>query len=134
MEDLNLKPGHTYLLRYGCTDTLSEVKVLLETDKAYQVKWQSGNITWELKSRMNSDYTVVEDITIIAKDLPFDWLKDNFPEFKSIKFPHFYVEDICDICGGSGHVECKDLTSCYKTCPACNGSGKKSKKVTLSFD
>lgn len=138
MEELNLKPGHVYLLRYGCTDTLSEVKVLTISEKAYQVKWISGTITWETKRRMDADYTVVEDITRLANDQSFDWLK-NLPEFKGIpefklKFPDFYVEEICDNCGGTGRVDCTELTSCFKTCPVCNGSGKKSKKITLSFD
>ena len=133
MEDIILKLGHTYLIRYGTTDTVHEVKILIVTDKAYQVKWQSGSITWELKSRMNSDYTVIEDITIIGKDLPFDWLKDNMPEFK-VKFPNFYVEEPCDICDGYGQILNNKTTSCRQTCPACNGSGKKSKKITLSFD
>ena len=133
MEDLDLTPGHTYLIRYGGTDTVHEIKVLVATEKAYNVKWQSGNISWELKSRMNSDYSVVEDITTLGKDLPFDWLKENMPDFK-IKFPKFYVEEVCDNCGGSGHVDATELTSCYKTCPVCNGSGKKSKRITLSFD
>ena len=134
MEDLNLKPGHTYLIRFGSTDSLHEVKVLLATDKAYQVKWQSGSISWELKSRMNSDYSVVEDITILGKDLPFDWLKDNMPELKAIKLPHFYLEETCNICGGTGQVQNFETTAGTKTCPACNGGGKKSKKVVLSFD
>ena len=133
MEDLNLLPGHTYLIRYGCTDTVHEVKVLLATDKAYHVKWQSGSTTWELKSRMNSDYTILEDITMVANDLSMDWLRNNMPDFK-VKFPNFYVEEICNICGGTGQVQSFETTAGTKTCPTCNGSGKKSKKVTLSFD
>lgn len=136
MEELDLKPGHIYLLRYGCGDTVHEVKVLLVTDKAYQLKWQSGTISWEMKRRMDSDYSVVEDITRLASDISYDWIKANLPEFKGIplKFPSFYVDEICPTCGGTGQVQSFETTAGTKTCPTCNGSGKKSKKITLSFD
>jgi hypothetical protein len=108
--------------------------VLLATDKAYQLKWQGGTTSWEMKRRMDSDYSIVEDITMIANDLSFDWLKDNILDFKGIKLPHFFIDEMCDNCGGTGKVDNTEITSCYKTCPVCNGSGRKSKKVTLSFD
>lgn len=64
MDDLKLEVNHTYLLRYGCTDTLSSVTVLMITDKAYKVRWNgSGAESWELKIRIYSDYSLVEDIS-----------------------------------------------------------------------
>ena len=71
MEDLKLELNHSYLLRYGCTDTLSSVTVLLISDKAYQIRWNgSGAICWELKRRMNGDYSLVEDISDFVVEKP----------------------------------------------------------------
>lgn len=110
MEELNLTKGHIYLLRYGCTDTLSQVEVLTITEKAYQVKWQSGNISWELKRRMNSDYSLVEDIS----DFP------TYQEPAKFKFITKYVP--CLGCGGTGSVPDQFTTTGTKLCPLCMGS------------
>ena len=110
MEELNLTQGHTYLLRYGCTDTLSKIKVLSITDKAYQVKWQSGTITWELKRRMDSDYSLVEDIS----DFPV------YSEGEPLKFEVKWTQ--CHVCKGFGTVPDNGTTSGTKLCPLCMGS------------
>lgn len=110
MEELNLTQGHTYLLRYGCTDTLSQVTVLTITEKAYQVKWISGNIAWESKRRMDSDYSLVEDIT----DFPI------YQEPIKLRFSTKYVT--CSICGGMGNVPDFNSTAGTKLCPLCQGS------------
>ena len=83
MEDLKLEVNHTYLLRYGCTDTVSSVTVLMITDKAYKVRWNgSGTETWEIKRRMYSDYSLLEDIS--------DFVACNPDEKQPIKFEiHF---------------------------------------------
>lgn len=127
MDELNLELNHTYLLRYGCTDTVSSVTVLLITDKAYQIRWNgSGSECWELKRRMCADYSLVEDISDFVaskqEDLKFD-----------ITYKVVDVAQLCPICGGTGQVPNTDLTACYKTCPACNGNGKKSKRVDIYY-
>jgi DnaJ-class molecular chaperone len=43
------------------------------------------------------------------------------------------VEELCPICSGTGQVPNIDLTACYKTCPACNGNGTKSKRVDIYY-
>lgn len=136
MEELNLKPGHAYLLRYGCTDTVHEVKILEVSEKAYKVKWNNNLITWELKRRMDGDYTLVEDITIIINDKSneknqFDWIK-TLPHLDTIK-PYFLVEEQCPTCYGTGTVPNSEITASFKTCPDCKGSKTKSKKIEIRF-
>jgi hypothetical protein len=117
MEELNLTQGHTYLIRYGGTETLHEIKVLTITEKAYQIRWQSGTITWEMKRRMDSDYTLLEDIS-------------DFPIFvegttitttgEPLKFDIKWSQ--CHVCKGFGTVPDPGSTTGNKLCPLCFGS------------
>ena len=143
MDDLKLEVNHTYLLRYGCTDTLSSVTVLMITDKAYKVRWNgSGSETWEIKRRMYSDYSLVEDISDFVasnpeekqsiKENPFNWSYFTYSDIPKCQ-PYFLVEEQCPTCGGTGTVHDTHTTSSYITCPDCNGSKKKSKKVEIYF-
>jgi hypothetical protein len=118
MEELNLTQGHTYLLRYGCTDTLSEIKVLTITEKAYQVRWQSGTVTWEMKRRMDSDYSLVEDIS----DFPIftDGTITTANGEPPLKFD--IVWNQCHVCKGFGTVPDQGSTTGNKLCPLCFGS------------
>ena len=142
MDDLILELNHTYLLRYGCTDTVSSITILMITDKAYKVRWNgSGAETWELKRRIYSDYSLVEDISdfVVNKldEKKFEPDRDFrfYYKYDTGKYhPYFLVEEKCPICGGSGQVHDEHTTSCYKICPACSGSGKASKRVDLLFD
>jgi hypothetical protein len=135
MEELKLELNHTYLLRYGCTDTLSSITVLMITDKAYKVRWNgSGSECWELKRRMSADYTLVEDISDFLASKPEDLKFDITYKVVDMAQPkYFMVEEQCPICGGTGQVPNTEMTACYKTCPACNGSGKKSKRVDIFY-
>ena len=140
MDDLKLDLNHTYLLRYGCTDTVHSITILMITNEAYKIRWNggSGSETWELKRRVYADYSLVEDISdylvpIVPK--PEDFKFHHEFDFDNIKWhPYFLVEETCKVCGGFGKVHNTNTTSCYKLCPACNGSGKESKKVKILFD
>lgn len=144
MDDLKLEVNHTYLLRYGCTDTVSSVTVLMITDKAYKIRWNgSGSETWEVRRRMYSDYSLLEDISDFVasqpeekqpiKENPFNWSNYLSP-FLDVNFhPYFLVEEQCPTCGGIGTIPDTHTTSSRITCPDCNGSKKKSKKVEIHF-
>jgi len=151
MDDLILDLNHTYLLRYGCTDTVSSVTILMVANKAYKVRWNgSGSEIWELKRRISADFSLVEDITdyIVPKqeDLKFeDIINIINKDFKykiiykdvDVKWhPYFLVEENCKICDGSGQIPNykNQSTSCYKICPTCIGSGKQSKRVDILFE
>jgi hypothetical protein len=147
MKELQL--NHTYLIRYGSnTDMLNSVTVLMITDKAYQLRYnidQNSSSSWMQKDYFERNYTVVEDISeflikIKMGDLKFDNpedLKFNITYHVNDKLifnPHFLVEEICPICSGSGQVRDCSSTSAWKPCSACNGSGKKTKRVDILFD
>ena len=137
MDDLKLELNHTYLLRYGCGDTVHSVKILMVTDKAYKIHWNGGGESWELKWRINSDYRLVEDITNQIRDKELNEFKNN----NEVKFyfnntevklqPFFLLEENCKTCDGTRRIPDLHSTGCYKECPACNGTGKQSKKIQI---
>jgi hypothetical protein len=106
------------------------------TDKAYKVRWNgSGAETWELKRRIYSDYSLVEDISDFVASKPENLKFDIIYKDVDVKWhPYFLVEENCKVCGGSGQVANFESTAGTKICPACNGSGKASKRVDLLFD
>jgi hypothetical protein len=118
MEELNLELNHTYLLRYGCTDTLHSVTVLLISDKAYKIRWNgSGAECWELKRRMNGDYSLVEDISDFVANERIEEFKQNYLNVNT-KLVN------CPICGGSGEIQDFSGTSTTgkNICTRCWGS------------
>jgi len=139
-----LKENHTYLIKSAYTsDSVKSITVLIISDTAYKVKWNNDyndNTEWTLKSSLDSNYSFVEDITDIIgnkseeKDFKID-KNFNFKFFyngNEIKWqPHFFVEQQCNTCGGSGQIFNNKSTSYKKTCPACNGTGKQPKKVDI---
>lgn len=127
MDDLNLELNHTYLLRYGCTDTLHSVKVLLISDKAYKICWTgSGAECWELKKRMNADYSLVEDISdFVVKEQTTANIKIDYP------LCYFQVTESCGLCYGSGQIPDTSSTAGKKTCTLCHGSGKTIKNIDI---
>lgn len=136
MEDLKLTLNHTYLLRYGYQDTLSSITVLMITDKAYKVRWNgSGTETWEQKRLLYNNYTVIEDISDFLAAKPEDFKFEITYKDVDVKVhPYFLETENCKTCGGSGQVPDFTTTSCWKMCPACNGSGKQSKRVDILFE
>ena len=110
MKELKLELNHTYLLRYKNTDIISSATVLLITDKAYRIRWNRGmesNDTWELKSSMYDDYSIVEDIS--------DFIQENVLQVETTLVQ-------CHICKGFGYVPDPDSTAGTKSCPLCYGS------------
>jgi len=133
MEDL--LQNHTYLLRYGNSDTISSITILMITDKAYKVRWNNSiSETWELKRRISFDYSFVEDISdFIAPKLEDLKYEITYKRADIKCHPFLEIED-CKTCKGEGQIPDDSSTSCHKTCPACNGSKKQLKRVDFFFD
>ncbi len=113
MEELNLELNHTYLLRYGHGYTISSATVLMITDKAYRIRWNNGlnsSDTWELKSYMDSYYSIVEDVS--------DYMKSE--ESKPLLCETTWKD--CPNCNGKGWIPNNSLTSGIEACPVCFGS------------
>ena len=127
MEELKLELNHTYLLRYGCTDTVSSVTVLMIIDKAYLIRWNgSGSKCYELKRRMDADYTVVEDISdFVVEQPPTANVKIDYPLY------YFQVTEMCGLCYGTGQIADSSSTAGKKTCYLCGGSGKTVKNIDI---
>lgn len=134
-----LKENHTYLIKgYYSHDNLKSITVVSVTNEAYELKWNDNNYTsWILKKILDSEYSFVEDITDYTIKKEMNDLKSN----NEIKFyfnntgvklqPYFLLEETCKTCGGSGQGYNPLTTSVYKTCSACNGTGKQSKKIQI---
>jgi hypothetical protein len=137
-----LKENHTYLIRpsYSSGDVKS-ITILVISDKAYKLRWNNDcndHIEWILKSSLDSDNYFVEDISDILgnkskeKDFKIDKDFKFYYNGNEIKWqPHFFVAETCETCGGEKKIPDSQTTSCYKTCPACNGTGKQPKKVDI---
>ena len=134
-----LKENHTYLIRTSYySSSVKSITILVISDKTYKVRWNNDcndHIEWILKSSLDSDYYFVEDISDILgnkskeKDFKIDKDFKFYYNGNEIKWqPHFFVQEICETCGGSGQIHDDQTTSCKKTCPICNGTGKQSKK------
>ena len=106
------------------------------TDKAYKVRWNgSGSETWELKRRIYSDYSMVEDISDFVAPKPEDLKFDITYKDVDVKWhPYFLETEICTMCGGSGQIPDDKSTAGTKLCMSCGGCGHKTKKVELFFD
>ena len=116
MEELNLELNHTYLLRYGRGYTISSATVLMITDKAYRIRWNNGlntTDTWELKSYIDSQYSIVEDVS--------DYMKsEEVKKPKTLYYDTIWKD--CPECQGNGWILCNESTSRKKTCTLCCGS------------
>lgn len=117
VKDLQL--NHTYLIRYGLSDIVSSITVLLITDKAYNIRWNRGlqsNDTWELKESLNHDYSLVEDVSDFMLDrLQTTTGKESMLEVKTKNIT-------CYICHGLGTVPDPGSTGGVKICPRCLGA------------
>jgi two-component SAPR family response regulator len=137
-----LKETHTYLVRPSySSDRLTSITVLVISDKAYKLRWNdhcNDHIEWILKSSLDSDYYFVEDVS----DIVGNKLKEkDFKNNDEVKFyfnntevklqPFFYLEETCETCGGEKKIPDDHTTSCKRECPACNGTGKQSKKIQI---
>jgi hypothetical protein len=116
----DLEVNHTYLIRYGLSDIVSSITILLITDKAYHVRWNRGqdsNDTWELKEKLYNDYSLIEDISDFVIDKPFLYNYEiTYTGNSKVK----YVQ--CHVCKGFGTIPDNNLTTGTKSCPLCHGS------------
>lgn len=108
----NLQVNHMYLIKFGGQETLFSIKVLLITDKAYNIKWNGGNETWKLKEVLYRNYSLVEDISDFVVDVE---LKPTILDVKTKLVQ-------CYICHGSGSVPEPNSTAGTKPCPYCLGA------------
>jgi hypothetical protein len=118
-----LKENHTYLIRPSYSSgNVKSITILVISDKAYKLRWNNDcndHIEWILKSSLDSDNYFVEDFKFYYNGNEIKWQ------------PHFFVAETCETCGGEKKIPDSQTTSCYKTCPACNGTGKQPKKVDI---
>jgi len=106
----NLQQGHTYLIsRYN---TVSSAKILLVTEKAYNIRWNGGGETWELKEKVYDDFTLIEDISDFTVETEYK------PSILDVKTK--LVQ--CYICHGTGTVPEPNSTAGTKPCPYCLGA------------
>ena len=124
MEELKLELNHTYLLKYGTSGILFSGTVLMITDKALYLRWNTGpnsSNEWKEKRDLDAHYVILEDISDFvasnpeAKDISNTSITDN-----NIAFRYKYVP--CYVCKGFGTVPDSSSTAGSKICPACSGS------------
>lgn len=109
MEELKL--NHTYLLQFGSGDHLYSVTILMVTDKAYHIQWNSdneSNSTWEQKKVFNRNYNMIEDISNFTINEKINTAKTKYTQ--------------CPICHGLGTVPDDKQTAGTVPCPLCHGS------------
>lgn len=124
MAEEKLQQGNTYLVRYGSSGSLSQMKVLLITDKAYQFKYESGGTGWQLKHDFERDYTIIENIS----DFITQELQKNFDGTYTLT--EYSVEyETCPVCHGMGTVPNVDITSGTSPCPLCQGNRRVVKRT-----
>jgi hypothetical protein len=112
MKDLQL--NHTYLIKHvGLSDILSSIKILLVTNEAYYIRWNSGldiHDEWITKHHMELYHYLVEDIS------------DFITTEKKSETPPQYKWVQCYVCKGFGTIPDNTSTGGIKLCPLCNGA------------
>jgi hypothetical protein len=129
MDIQNLEVDHTYLLKLGSGGILTSVTILLISETAYHVRWNTGissNDTWEHKDPFHTRWTVIEDV---SKLVDFDGMGIKIARpitMTSTKLIN------CHICHGLGTVRDTKSTAGTMTCPACNGAKMIPEVITLT--
>jgi len=114
MSGNKLVQGDTYLVKYGSSGSMSQVTVLMVTDKAYQFKYESGTTGWVEKREFERDYNIIENISdFIVKEV-----QKNFDN--TFTFATEY--ETCPVCHGTGQVPNVQTTAAFVTCPLCQGN------------
>lgn len=112
----NLKVNSTYLIKLGSCDSINSITILMSTEKAYYIRWNSGinsNDTWELKSKMTKIYSLIEDIT---EQMNKTISNNTQPTHRYTK------DDLCPVCYGMGTVPDTNNTAGIVSCPLCQGN------------
>lgn len=119
MLELNLELNHTYLMQYGRGYSISSATILMITDKAYRIRWNNGlnsTDTWELKTYMDSQYSIVEDVSDFMES-------EKINKFNEIL--HSKIQwKTCPNCNGKGTLIDTSSTAGSKICIECSGTGK----------
>jgi len=121
MLEEKLVQGNTYLIKYGSSSSISQVTVLLVTDKTYQFKYESGSTAWVEKREFERDYGIIENIS----DFMVKELQKNFDN--TFTFATEY--ETCPICHGTGQVPNVQTTAAFVTCPLCQGNKRVVKRT-----
>ena len=123
----SLTVNNTYLVRYGNGGSISQLTVLMVTDKAYQFRYESGSTGWMLKDRFELDYSVIENITdFIVQEA----MKNYDGTFTTTEFVVAEYET-CPVCHGTGQIPNKDTTAMFTTCPLCQGNRRVVKRTEV---
>ena len=118
----NLKKNCTYLIKFGVGETMSSITILMVTEKAYLIRWNIGiktSDTWELKSILDRNYRMIEDITEQINTEIFDKIKFN-PLDATYEVQK--SKELCPICHGIGTIPDSNNTAGKISCPLCNGN------------
>jgi formylmethanofuran dehydrogenase subunit E len=129
----NLEANHSYLIRMtSSSSSLLCITILLVTEKAYQVRWNTNTpaTTWELITNFNGMYELYEDITTYMqhyyepKENEFDYWKIDEAVLNRIDVlkNQIPVFQICPYCCGNGIIDDNTSTAGKKICPYCYGS------------
>jgi len=121
MLEEKLVQGNTYLIKYGSSSSMSQITVLMVTDKAYQFRYESGTTGWVEKREFERDYSIIENIS----DFMVKELQKNFDD--TITFATEY--ETCPVCHGTGQVPNSQTTAAFITCPLCQGNKRVVKRT-----
>lgn len=129
----NLEADHTYLLKLGSGGMLTSITILLISETAYHVRWNTGiesKDTWEHKDPFHTRWTVIEDI---SKLVDFDGMGiKRLPRLDKPIVLSTTVLTKCHICHGMGTVPDTKSTAGTITCPLCNGAKMIPEKIELT--
>lgn len=122
-----LAQGNTYLVRYGSSGSVSQITVLMVTDKAYQLKYESGSTGWVLKHDFERDYSIIENIT----DFTIKEIQKNFDGTFTFTESVAAEYETCPVCHGTGSVPNSQTTAAFVTCPLCQGNRRVVKRTEV---
>jgi len=114
-KEQELIKGHTYLIKRGLSKQLIQAEVLMVTENAYQFKYVSGAVQWELKSDFSDDYSILEDISKFFSEIVIPYNEEQ-------GVPNYVLCPPCKCCNGTGLKPTLESSSGFIICPICNGS------------
>lgn len=122
-----LVQGNTYLIKYGSSGSMSQIIVLMVTDKAYQFKYESGTTGWVEKREFERDYNIIENIS----DFITQEVQKNFDNTFTFTESVATEYETCPVCHGTGQVPNTQTTAAFVTCPLCQGNKRVVKRTEV---
>jgi hypothetical protein len=122
-----LVQGSTYLVKYGSSGSISQITILMITDKAYQFKYESGNTAWVEKREFERDYNIIENISDFVVKEPQKNFDGTITFAESIATEY----ETCPVCHGTGIVPNAQTTAAFVTCPLCQGNRRVVKRTEV---